>query len=76
MVNLPKMTIDKVKYKPGWRWLKDVSPLSSTEFCKVEHLGIVLSDSATVDFKDGEVHTLNRGDIFYVSSRPHDSWIV
>ena len=42
----------------------------------MEHLGLVLSGIATVDFKDGKIHTLNKGDIFYVSSKPHDSWVV
>lgn len=36
---------------------------------------MVLSGSATVDFKDGKVHVLTKGDIFYVSSKPHDSWV-
>ena len=76
LVNLPKMTIGKAVYEPGWKWSEDVSPLSGTKFCQVEHLGMVLSGSAIVDFKDGEVHTVNKGDIFYVSSRPHDSWVV
>ena len=43
---------------------KDVSPLSGIEFCEVEHLGIVLSGSTTVDFKNGKVHTVIKGDIF------------
>ena len=76
LVNLPKMTIGKAVYEPGWKWSEDVSPLSYIKFCEVEHLGIVLSGSATVDFKDREVYTLNKGDIFYVFSRPHDSRVV
>ena len=37
---------------------------------------MVLFGSDMVDFKDGKIHTVNKGDIFYVSSRPHDSWVV
>ena len=48
------MTIGKAVYEPGWKWSEDVSPLSGTKFCEVEHLGMVLSGSATVDFKDGK----------------------
>ena len=29
LVNLPKMTIGKAVYEPGWKWSEDVSPLSS-----------------------------------------------
>tara|TARA_Y100001935_G_C16903608_1_gene312923 strand:+ start:48 stop:344 length:297 start_codon:yes stop_codon:yes gene_type:complete len=64
LVNLPKMTIGKAVYGPGWKWSADVSPLSGTKFCEVEHLGIVLSGVANVDFKDGEVHTVNKRDFF------------
>ena len=32
--------------------------------------------SATVDFQDGKIHTVKPGDIFYVSSKPHDSWVL
>ena len=37
---------------------------------------MVISGNATVDFKDGKIHTLKKGDLFYVSSEPHDSWVV
>ncbi len=75
-VNVLGQRVMKLTVQPGWKWSEDVSPLSGTKFCEVEHLGMVLSGSATVDFKDGKVHTINKGDIFYVSSRPHDSWVV
>ena len=76
LVNLPKMTIGKAIYEPGWKWSDDVSPLSGTKFCEVEHLGMVLSGSATAAFEKGDVHTMNKGDLFYISSEPHDSWVV
>ena len=66
IVRLAGMTIGRATYEPGWKWSVDVSPLSGTDFCNVEHLGMVVSGSATVAFKDGEVHTMKKGDIFYV----------
>ena len=76
LVKLPSMTIGRATYKPGWKWSKDVSPLSGTDFCEVEHLGMVLSGNATVDFQDGKIHTVKPGDVFYVSPKPHDSWVL
>ena len=76
IVRLAGMTIGRATYEPGWKWSVDVSPLSGTDFCNVEHLGMVVSGSATVAFKDGEVHTMKKGDIFYVPPLPHDSWVV
>ena len=76
IVKISDMIIGKATYEPGWKWSVDVSPLSGTEFCEVEHLGMVLSGSATVAFKDGKIHILKKGDIFYVGPTPHDSWVV
>ena len=76
LVQLADMTIGKASYEPGWKWSIDVSPLSGTEFCEVEHLGMVVSGSATVAFKNGKIHTLNEGDLFYIPPEPHDSWVV
>ena len=76
LIDMGKMTIGKATYSPGWKWSIDVSPLSDTEFCEVEHLGMVISGSATVSFENGETYILKKGDIFYVSPLPHDSWVV
>jgi hypothetical protein len=76
LLTLPGMTIGKATYSPGWRWSEDVSPLSETQFCNVEHLGMVLEGSATVAFDNEEIRTLVEGDIFYVPPKPHDSWVV
>ena len=51
LVQIANMTIGKASYEPGWKWSIDVSPLSGTEFCEVEHLGMVVSGCATVAFK-------------------------
>ena len=72
LVDLGKMTIGKATYEPGWKWSEDVSPLSGTKFCEVEHLGIVISGSATVAFENEKTHILKKGDLFYVPPVPHE----
>ena len=37
---------------------------------------MVLSGSATVDLQDGKILTVEPGDVFYVSPKPHDSWML
>jgi len=76
LLHLPRMTVGRATYKPGWKWSVDVSPLSETTFCNVEHLGMVIEGSATVASDKKEIITLIRGDVFYVSPKPHDSWVV
>ncbi len=76
LVKLNNMIIGKATYEPGWKWSIDISPLNGTLFCEIEHYGIVLSGSATVVFNNGEVHILEKGDLFYVPADPHDSWVI
>ena len=76
VINLPGMTIGKATYYKGWKWSVDVSPLSGTEFCETEHLGMVISGTATVAVEGEPVREITAGDFFYVSQKPHDSWVV
>ncbi|MDH3647153.1 MAG: cupin [Gammaproteobacteria bacterium] len=76
IIRFAGMTIGRATYSPGWKWSVDVSPLAGTEFCEVGHLGMVLAGKATCAFKDGEVHTLESGDLFQIGPEPHDSWVV
>ena len=76
LLHLPGMVVGKATYKPGWKWSVDVSPLSETKFCNVEHLGMVIEGSAAVAFDKKKIITLIPGDVFYVSPKPHDSWVV
>ena len=48
IVKVANMTIGRATYAPGWKWSIDVSPLVDTEFCEVEHLGMVIAGGATV----------------------------
>ena len=54
IIKFDEMTIGRATYQPGWKWSVDVSPLSGTDFCEIEHLGMVISGQATCAFKDGE----------------------
>ena len=76
IVHMPNMTIRRATYKKGWKWSEDVTHLSGTKFCEVEHLGMVVKGQATVQFENEEPQIMNPGDIFYVSNKPHDSWVV
>ena len=76
IVHLGGMTIGRATYQPGWKWSEDVGLGLGEAFCTVEHIGMVVSGCATAAMKDGEVKEMRAGDIFYVPSHPHDSWVV
>jgi hypothetical protein len=76
LVRIGGMTIGRATYQPGWRWATDVGAQTGADFCEVEHVGLVVSGCATAAMKDGKVHEMRAGDLFYVPKAPHDSWVV
>jgi quercetin dioxygenase-like cupin family protein len=76
LVHLGGMTIGRATYEPGWKWSEHVGPSVGATRCPVEHVGLVLSGTATVAFDDGRVIELHAGDLFHVPPIPHDSWVV
>ena len=79
-VTLGPMTIGRATYQPGWKWSDDVGLGLGEDSCTVEHVGMVVSGCATAAMKrdDGslDVVEMKPGDLFYVPSHPHDSWVV
>ena len=69
-------TLGRATYEPGWKWSLHVGPGVGAERCTVEHIGFVISGTATVALEDGRVIELTAGSLFYVPAVPHDSWVV
>ena len=76
LVHIGGMTIGRATYEPGWKWSEHVGPSVGTTRCHVEHVGLVISGTATVAFDDGRVVELHAGELFHVPPIPHDSWVV
>jgi mannose-6-phosphate isomerase-like protein (cupin superfamily) len=76
LVHIGGMTIGRATYEPGWKWSEHVGPSVGAMRCPVEHVGLVLSGTATVAFDDGRVIELKPGNLFHVPPIPHDSWVV
>ena len=76
IVRLAGLTIGRASYEPGWKWSVDVGPGMGASLCTVEHVGMVLSGTATAAFEDGRVIELKAGELFYIPPIPHDSWVV
>jgi quercetin dioxygenase-like cupin family protein len=76
VVRLGGMTIGRATYQPGWRWSEHVGPSVGASYCRVEHVGLVLSGRAAAAFEDGSVVELRAGELFYIPPRPHDSWVI
>lgn len=62
-------------FEPGWRWSQHVKPLSQTDTCEVEHVGVVMEGRMKVEMDNGEELELKPGDAFHIPPG-HDAWIV
>jgi hypothetical protein len=76
LVRIGGMTIGRATYQPGWKWSLHVGPKLGQPRCTVEHVGLVLSGTATAAFDDGTVHELTAGTLFHIPATAHDSWVV
>jgi quercetin dioxygenase-like cupin family protein len=76
LIHLGGLTIGRATYEPGWKWSEHVGPGLGQERCGVEHVGMVLSGTATAAFEDGRIFELKAGDLFYIPPTPHDSWVI
>lgn len=76
VVRIGGLTIGRASYEPGWKWSEHVGPSVGASQCPVEHVGFVLSGTATAAFDDGRVVELRAGELFYIPPVPHDSWVV
>ena len=76
LVTIGGMTIGRASYEPGWKWSEHVGKATGAAYCTVEHVGLVVSGCATAAMANGKVVEMRAGDLFYIPSDPHDSWVV
>jgi hypothetical protein len=76
IVRIGGMTIGRATYQPGWKWSEHVGPSVGQKLCPHEHVGIVISGTATVAFDGASAQELKAGTLFYIPPTPHDSWVV
>ena len=75
IVRVGGLTLGRATYEPGWKWSLHATKESAAR-CGVEHVGLVLTGTATAAFDDGRVIELRAGELFYIPPVPHDSWVV
>lgn len=75
LIKVGDMTIGRASYEPGWKWSQHVGAALGKKSCDVEHIGYVVSGTATAAMDDGRVIQMRAGDFFYIAPG-HDSWVV
>ena len=75
LVHIGGVTVGRATYEPGWKWSEHVGRSLGKTSCDVEHVGMVISGSATAAMDNGRVIEMRAGDLFYIPAG-HDSWVV
>jgi hypothetical protein len=75
LVHIGGMTIGRATYEAGWKWSEHVGRSLGRTSCDVEHVGMVISGSATAAMDNGLVIEMRAGDLFYIPAG-HDSWVI
>lgn len=76
IVHVAGVTLGRATYQPGWKWSIHNAPSAGTRLCHAPHTGTVLSGHGAVEYLDGTLVDLLPGKVFYITSTPHDSWVV
>lgn len=76
VVHIGGITIGRATYEPGWKWSEHVGLAANTPYCEVEHVGLVISGTATATMVNGNIIELRPGNLFHIPKVAHDSWVV
>lgn len=74
MVNIGGATLGRFTFEPGWRWSETVKTVVHTDTCQVNHLGVCVAGTLTVQMADGNQMTINAGDAYSIPAG-HDAWV-
>jgi hypothetical protein len=74
-VKIGGVTFARVTLPPGWRWSKDVKPITQTDACQAHHVGYMVSGRLHVVLSDGSEEEFGPGDLSDIPPG-HDAWVV
>ena len=75
ILNTSGGAVGRARFKPGWRWSRDVKPLVGTEWCEAPHFQYHVSGTIRVHMADGTEFDAKPGDVTVLPSG-HDAWVI
>lgn len=76
IIHIAGVTLGRATYQPGWKWSVHNAPIVGTKLCHAPHTGTVLSGHGAIQYENGQQLDLLPGTVFYITTTPHDSWVV
>src|SRR5690242_3811365 len=67
--------VKRIIYPPGFRWSKDMKPVTGTELCMHAHVGFIARGQVHVEYADGCIRELHGPQVVAIE-QGHDGWVV
>lgn len=67
--------VKRIVYSPGFRWSKDMKPITGTDQCMHAHVGFLARGQIHVEYPDGCVHEFAAPQVVAIDPG-HDGWVV
>ena len=75
MVNVAGIALGRATYQLGWKRSLHNAAKAGTALCRVPHTGVAIAGHGVVEYENGERLDLLPGNVFHITSVPHDSWV-
>jgi len=75
VVHLDDIPVGRFVFQPGWRWSRDVAPITGTRTCQHRHVGYTVSGRLGVRMDDGTEIVIAPGEAYEIPPG-HDAWVV
>ena len=75
VVHLDDIPVGRFVFQPGWRWSRDVAPITGTRTCQHRHVGYTVSGKLGVRMEDGTEIVIAPGEAYEIPPG-HDAWVV
>src|SRR5499426_4499474 len=67
--------VKRMIYPPGFRWSKDMKPVTGTDFCMHAHVGFLVHGEIHIEYADGCVIEHKAPHVIAIEPG-HDGWVV
>ena len=67
--------VKRMIYPPGFRWSKDMKPVTGTDFCMHAHVGFLVHGEIHIEYPDGCIIEHKAPHVIAIEPG-HDGWVV
>jgi class 3 adenylate cyclase len=75
VVRLDETPVARFVFQPGWRWSRDVAPMTGARSCAHRHVGYTISGKLGIRMDDGTELVIGPDEAYEIPPG-HDGWVI